>query len=259
MLRRFRENYRMDNFLYWYSQNNKTVIQILAVLIGFLLIYLIYRLFFATVEVTNERETPPVLLKSETKTADSKEASSEAAEKSKPSSSQSSAAASVPEPITLVAASPAVEEVKKENPKPAPASTEASVAQTEESQSIGVARATDTPSVSINDNAIFNEVSNLKKDLAEAQATIKAKENEIADFKEKLLEQQKLNEKVVKGGTRTLIDTANLSGDKDLIAKIDELQKKLTEYDIISDDISELQSLRKENAELKEKANASPA
>jgi hypothetical protein len=95
---------------------------------------------------------------------------------------------------------------------------------------------------------IQNEVEHLRKELESSTRMLSAKNAELNTVKEKLIEQQE-SASAVKASAAT-------AGDDSLKAKINELEKKLQEYDIISDDIAELQNLRAENAELKSKASA---
>lgn len=236
----------MDSFLYWYSQNNKTVIQFLCVCIGLVLIYFIYRMFFAPAEtasdggdgrsqVTNKQIAD--LDKKLSKLMDHQISASkpavftgEASEYEASAKADALAESASTSAATLAAGAAATE---------AAAESQAVIAQ------------------------IQTEVAQLKKELQSSNEIITAKNAELNTVKEKLIEHQKsIPASNMQSTTDNLTSSNNVvitgtgGNDKALVAKIDELERKLREYDIISDDIAELQSLRAENAELKSKASA---
>ncbi len=194
----------MDSFLYWYSQNNKIIIQSLSACIGLVLIYFIYRIFFSPAEASSE-------------------ASAQATSRQ---------LADLDKKITKIMG----HQVKENQPEVFTGDAAEYEANTKVS-----AEAEGQAIIS----QIQNELEHLKKELHSSNEIISAKNAELITVKEKLIEYQKTI--AVEPGP------GSTSGDPALVAKIDELQKKLQEYDIISDDISELQSLRAENAELKSK------
>ncbi len=225
----------MDNFLYWYTNNNQNIIQVLAVLIGTLLVYLAYRVFFSPKSQTSgviiplkpsaSSATYEATIKENHQSIDT--ASTEVV--SEPAVPQEAVPSDVSSPVAMEPSPPS--ETAPETPEALEATQPAA----------------DTASA---------EIENLKKELEKMQLEAKSKTAELNAAKEQLVEMQKDVERNAKTTTRVMIDTSTLTGEQSLIDKIDELQKKLAEYDIIADDISELQNLRKENAELKEKVSA---
>lgn len=234
----------MDSFLYWYSQNNKTIIQFLCVCIGLVLIYFIYRMFFAPAETAHEGGD-----------ARSQATSKQIADLDKKISKMMDQQTAASKPAVFTGEASEYE---------ANAKAESLVdALTAESALAGAAVAGDA---SVESQAameqIKNEVAQLKKELQVSNETIALKNTELNTVKEKLIEHQKTlpaasmqttTDNLV-GASNTIVTTG--SNDHALVAKIDELQRKLQEYDIISEDIAELQSLRAENAELKSKISA---
>lgn len=223
----------MDSFLYWYSQNNKTIIQFLCVCIGLVLIYFIYRMFFAPAETAHEGGD-----------ARSQVTSKQIADLDKKISIMMDQQTAASKSTVLTGEASEYEANAK-------------------AESLVGALAGD---VSVESQAameqIKNEVAQLKKELQVSNETIALKNTELNTVKEKLIEHQKTlpgasmqttTDNLV-GASNTIVTTG--SNDQALVAKIDELQRKLQEYDIISDDIAELQSLRAENAELKSKISA---
>tara|TARA_B100001971_G_scaffold215195_1_gene260222 strand:+ start:46828 stop:47715 length:888 start_codon:yes stop_codon:yes gene_type:complete len=91
-------------------------------------------------------------------------------------------------------------------------------------------------------NNIINELENKNTDLS---GDIKAKQERIEEL-EKLLAELKAN--AGDGG-------ADIEQIQALTSERDELKEKLAEYDLISDDISELTRLRQENEQLKNSLN----
>jgi len=232
----------MDSFLYWYSQNNKIIIQLLCVCIGLVLIYFIYRMFFAPAEASNDGDgRSPVtskqiaeLDKKITKIIDHQTAASK--------------------PAVFTGEASEYEATAK-----ADALAEAAAAAAAEGALAGAAEANAESQAVI--EQIKTEVAQLKKELQASNEILTAKNAELTTVKEKLIEHQKAIPQVQATMDNLVGDSSNTiattgSGDPSLLAKIDELQRKLQEYDIISDDIAELQSLRAENAELKSKASA---
>lgn len=299
----------MDQFLYWYSQNNKLIIQVLAVLIGITLMILMYRLFFvasSAQEDSDSTRSPQMQdidkkisgvmsalenIKQSNSSASSETTEAEQAESTPTATASAPASSTASQPTD--GAAPAAETVSQTPasaaaPATAPAPTaetktestptsETPVAdgtQAEAASQVSATQATPaepaatttTNSAPATEAAIASEpqvnvveVENLKNDLSSTKSALKAREKELEDVKNQLAEQKKLLEKSSKNSARVMVDTSTLNGDKDLIEKIDELQKKLAEYDIIADDISELQTLRKENSELKEKVASTTA
>lgn len=88
------------------------------------------------------------------------------------------------------------------------------------------------------------EMNEIEFQLSEALQKIKDQQVELFSWHQ--LQDERKN-------SLATIDTSQLTGDTQLISKIDDLQKKLSEYQIIADDIAELQDLRKENELLKAK------
>lgn len=223
----------MDSFLYWYSQNNKTIIQFLCVCIGLVLIYFIYRMFFAPAETAHEGGD-----------ARSQATSKQIADLDKKISIMMDQQTAASKSTVLTGEASEYEANAK-------------------AESLVGALAGD---VSVESQAameqIKNEVAQLKKELQVSNETIALKNTELNTVKEKLIEHQKTLQATsmqtttdnLVGASNTIVTTG--SNDQALVAKIDELQRKLQEYDIISDDIAELQSLRAENAELKSKISA---
>lgn len=230
----------MDSFLYWYSQNNKTIIQLLCVCIGLVLIYFIYRMFFATTETASDGEgTSPItskqladLDKKITKMIDHQTATSKPAVFTGEASEYEASVKA-----------DALAEGASSHATAGPGQTSA------ENQAVI--------------EQIQNEVAQLKKELQSSNDIITAKTVELNSAKEKIIEFQK----TIPGGavqasmdnssgSSNVLVTGTGANDQALVAKIDELERKLQEYDIISDDIAELQSLRAENAELKSKVSS---
>jgi myosin heavy subunit len=231
----------MDSFLHWYSQNNKTIIQFLCVCIGLVLIYFIYRIFFAPAETAHEggdsrshvtSKQIADLDKKLSKMLDQQTAASKPATFTG-EASEYEANAKAESMVDILAAESAL--------------TGTPIEPSAESQVVI--------------DKIQNEITQLKKDLQASSDIIAAKNMELNTVKEKLIEHQKFlpsmqntTDNLVGASSNTIVTTG--SNDQTLVAKIDELQRKLQEYDIISDDIAELQSLRAENAELKSKISA---
>ena len=231
----------MDSFLHWYSQNNKTIIQFLCVCIGLVLIYFIYRMFFAPAETAHEGGDPR-----------SQVTSKQILDLDKKISKMMDQQTAASKPAVFTGDANEYEaNAKAESMVDILAAESALTTQSEpsaESQAVI--------------EKIQNEVAQLKKELQASNETITAKNAELNTVKEKLIEHQKslpsmqntTDNLVGMGSSNTIVTTG--SNDQALVSKIDELQRKLQEYDIISDDIAELQSLRAENAELKSKISA---
>ncbi len=205
----------MDSFLYWYSQNNKIIIQFLCISIGFILIFFIYRMFFAP--------SDPALDGGD---AGSQVTGRQIADLDKKISKIIDHQISASQPVVYTGEASEYE---------ANAMAEAKAEAKAEAQ-------------------IQEELLQLKKELQSAKEMISLKTNELNTAKEKFIDHQK----TLPGIETTDLTADNggrISGDLGLMAQINELQRKLKEYDIISDDIAELQSLRAENAELKSKVD----
>jgi hypothetical protein len=232
----------MDSFLHWYSQNNKTIIQFLCVCIGLVLIYFIYRMFFASAETVHEGED-----------SRSHVTSKQIADLDKKLSKMMDQQRAALKPAVFTGEASEYEDNAKAESMVDVLAAESALA--------GVPIELSAESQAVIDK-IQNEVAQLKKDLLASNEIITAKNAELNTVKEKLIEHQKTMPSV-KNTTDNLVGTESsssivttASNDQDLVSKIDELQRKLQEYDIISDDIAELQSLRAENAELKSKISA---
>ncbi|MBC7753771.1 MAG: hypothetical protein H7Z71_06005 [Moraxellaceae bacterium] len=201
----------MDSFLYWYSQNNKIIIQFLCISIGFILIFFIYRMFFAA--------SDPALDGGD---AGSQVTGRQIADLDKKISKIIDHQISASQPVVYTGE-----------------------ASEYEANAMAEAKA---------EAQIQEELLQLKKELQSAKEMISLKTNELNTAKEKFIDHQK----TLPGIETTDLTSDNggrISGDLGLMAQINELQRKLKEYDIISDDIAELQSLRAENAELKSKVD----
>ena len=201
----------MDSFLYWYSQNNKIIIQFLCISIGFILIFFIYRMFFAP--------SDPALDGGD---AGSQVTGRQIADLDKKISKIIDHQISASQPVVYTGE-----------------------ASEYEANAMAEAKA---------EAQIQEELLQLKKELQSAKEMISLKTNELNTAKEKFIDHQK----TLPGIETTDLTADNggrISGDLGLMAQINELQRKLKEYDIISDDIAELQSLRAENAELKSKVD----
>ena len=204
----------MDSFLYWYSQNNKTIIQFISACIGLVLIYFIYRMFFAPAETAHGE-------------ANALATSKQLADLDKKITKMIDHHGQEIQPVAFTGDAVEYEAGAKESATESPAVENSTV---------------ESPTGDVQNQV---EVNKLKKELQASNEIIFAKNAELNELKEKLIEYQK---------TVPVTQSAPADpNDPKLIAKIEELQKKLQEYDIISDDISELQSLRAENAELKSK------
>lgn len=201
----------MDSFLYWYSQNNKIIIQFLCISIGLILISFIYRMFFAPSESALDGADAGLQVTGR-----------QIAELDKKVSKIIDHQIAASQPVIYTG---------------------------EASEYEGNAKADAQAEAQIQD-----ELLKLKTELQSSKELISQKTSELNTVKEKLIEQQKRLP-----GTETTDLTLDQSGmptgDLALLAQINELQRKLKEYDIISDDIAELQSLRSENAELKSKVD----
>lgn len=231
----------MDSFLHWYSQNNKTIIQFLCVCIGLVLIYFIYRVFFAPAETAHEGGDPRSQVTSK-QIADLDKKLSKMMDQQTAALKPAVFTGDADEYEANAKAESMVDILAAEN-----ALTGTPSEPSAESQAVI--------------EKIQNEVEQLKKDLQSSNEIITAKNAELNTVKEKLIEYQKslpsmqnTTDNLVGASSNTIVTSG--SSDQALVAKIDELQRKLQEYDIISDDIAELQSLRAENAELKSKISA---
>ena len=209
----------MDSFLYWYSQNNKTIIQFISACIGLVLIYFIYRMFFAPAETAHGE-------------ANALATSKQLADLDKKITKRIDHQVQEIQPVAFTGDAAEYEASAKESAKESPAGESPA----------GESPTGENPAGDVQNQV---EVNKLKKELQSSNEIILAKNAELNELKEKLIEYQK-NAPVAQSAPAD-------PNDPKLIAKIEELQKKLQEYDIISDDISELQSLRAENAELKSK------
>lgn len=173
----------MNSFLQWFTGNNKLIIQALVVSISLVLIYFVYRIFFAKSEEVETVNATDTLVK----VSESKE----------------------PTPVVSPIATPVVDEaLKAEN------------------------------------ETHKKKIADLMAQLKQHQDQLTSKDEQLANMKEQLASKRPVP-------AISYVDPTQLSGDSNLVAQIDELQKKLKEYDIISDDIAELQDLRKENTALK--------
>ena len=209
----------MESFLYWYTQNNKTVILFLSLAIGCGLIYFIYRIFFVSSDSSQDGEM------GDTKTHQQ--------------------IASLDKKISKII------DHQLSHSKPVVFTGEASEYEMNTKAEVPIQNQTRIIEME-------NELSNLKKELESSNEIISMKNLELNNTKEKLVEYQKTNAEIsssTSDGTTSKSQSivTDQSGDQDLKARIGELEKKLQEYDIISDDIAELQSLRIENADLKSK------
>ena len=201
----------MDSFLYWYSQNNKIIIQFLSISIGLILIFFIYRMFFAP--------SDPALDGGD---AGSQVTGRQIADLDKKISKIIDHQISASQPVVYTGEASEYEANAKADAKA-------------ESQ-------------------IQDELLRLKNELHSSKEMISQKVTELNTVKQKLIEHQKTLPGV-ETTDLTLDRGGSVSGEPALVAQINELQRKLKEYDIISDDIAELQSLRAENAELKSKVD----
>ncbi len=217
----------MESFLYWYAENNRTIIQFLCVSIGMVIIYFIYRIFFSSAAgLTESGEEPAQATSRQISDLDKK--------------------------ITKIidyqikALQPTVYTGEADEYE-ANAKAEASTLTAMVNSS--------SPESSVESEAMIkkiqSEIAYFKKELQFSQESMSEKTAELNTVKEKLIEYQMSGPP-----TEGLQKGMTLTGDAALISKIEELQKKLQEYDIISDDIAELQSLRAENADLKTKISA---
>jgi hypothetical protein len=212
MLTRIYENYPMDSFLQWFTGNNKLIIQILVAVIGLVMVYLVYRLFFASHEVEETVGTADSLVK-----MPQPEVAAKTVETSEKSPEK------LADTVVEAAAAPApVVEVKVDE------------------------------SLKLENENNLKKISELENKLKSHLAQLSSKDEQLANMKEQLNAKRPVP-------AMTYVDPVQLSGDANLIAQIDELQKKLKEYDIISDDIAELQDLRKENTALKSQLEEKPA
>ncbi|MBC7458905.1 MAG: hypothetical protein H7235_11535 [Bdellovibrionaceae bacterium] len=226
----------MDRFLYWYSQNNKIIIQFLCICIGLVIIYFIYRIFFNLGETASDGDDGRTQL-----------ANKQLADLDKKISKMMDHQVSTSKPAVFTGEASEYEANAK-----ADALAESAAASAAAGAIAGEVAAESQ-----------NEVAQLKKELQSSVEIIAAKNTELNTVKEKLIEHQKampnLNIQSTMDNLTSssqVVITGTGENDKTLVAKIDELERKLNEYDIISDDIAELQSLRAENAELKSKASA---
>ncbi len=219
----------MNHFLDWYAEHNKTVIQLLFVIIGLGLIYLIYRLFFITSAESDH--SPEVKKSTPQKNVDpvspivKLNTANEVSESSKVIQTENV----VNETIALEQVSNQAIEQKTQQ------DLDQALIQIEELKKIKL---------------------QLDEDLEKQKQTEKIIQKELEQAKIEIKETVK---EAAKGAKETsgysYVDTSQLVGDEALVKKIDELQLKLQEYDIISDDIAELQDLRKENEQLKAELN----
>jgi hypothetical protein len=240
----------MDHFLNWYSQNNKNVILVLSTVIGLGLIYFLYRMLFASqaaeeniskksVEAPREpvetKKATPVeesakihaAIANEEVFSDSANAGENATIKGDESHNETGGHATATSSASF-------------NGEAAASSSEASVAAQEKS-------VLDDARIKALQEQLDSALSELKQSKAEisrSQRDAAAAQDELSQIKNKIKNQSD------NGNDIQYVDTTKLEGDEAMIKRIDELQNKLQEYDIISDDISELQNLRKINAEL---------
>lgn len=113
------------------------------------------------------------------------------------------------------------------------------------------------------DSQLRAEIAKLNAQLAEKNNIISELENkntelsgEVKAKQERIEELEKLLAELQAGGGEGGADIAQIQA---LTNERDELQEKLKEYDLISDDISELTRLRQENEQLKNALNESGA
>lgn len=208
----------MDNFLYWYSQNNKIIIQSLILFIGIILIYFIYRLFFHAADSVSENGE-----------LHANNTSQQIAELDKKISK--------------------IIDFHEKNPIQKVVSNETQDSETQNKIDIPEGVPAENQELVLQLQA---ELEKTKKELKNSNELVAAKSAELNTAKEKILEYQK-NAPLEKESVPEKVNTEGSSGDAQLLAKIEDLQRKLQEYDIISDDIAELQVLRAENSELKAK------
>ncbi|MEQ1723298.1 MAG: hypothetical protein ABL930_08975 [Pseudobdellovibrio sp.] len=112
------------------------------------------------------------------------------------------------------------------------------------------------------------EIESLKAEIAKLKVQAADSEKEISDLKEKAEMQSTVtaeaNEEIATRSEAASVATSNNEAStSDLVSnlntKIEQLESRLAEYEIIAEDISEISQLRQENAELKKKLAAEPA
>lgn len=207
----------MDSFLHWYSENNKLIIQVLTVLIGLGFIYFFYRIFYL-----EKKEQDSHVAQSESK-IDSIDR--------KVTTILDSVSGGKIATFETSTVKPAAEAVVKP-PEVVPASSD--------SAPVDAAK----PVVSSEALEILNKENTQLKD------TLSQKSNEIEKLKAEI---DVLRAKAQNAGqqTSTFVDNASGAPDPAILAELEELKEKLSEYEIIADDIAELQNLRQELAALK--------
>lgn len=219
MLFCFHENQIMDSFLHWYSEHNKLIIQTLTVIIGLGFIYFFYRLFYLE---KKEQDANGVQNESKIDSIDRKVTTI--------LDTVASGKASVAENTTV---KPAVE-------KPTEPSSQNNVV-------------VSSPSEAIASSASGESLEKLNKENSQLQENLNQKNAEIEKLKAEI-DVLKVKSQNAGQQTTTFVDNASGAPDPVMKAELEDLKKKLSEYEIIADDIAELQNLRQELAALKAQA-----
>jgi hypothetical protein len=111
------------------------------------------------------------------------------------------------------------------------------------------------------------EIESLKAELAKLKIQAADSEKEISSLKEKAEMQSAETaganeENATRSEAASMATSNNEASNSDLVSnlnsKIEQLESRLAEYEIIAEDISEISQLRQENAELKKKLAAEP-
>lgn len=245
----------MDHFLDWYSQNNKNVILILSTVIGLGLIYFLYRMLFvpqsAPQENSVENSFDPVGSSQSKKSTAAKESTNNKATQDDEGEVHTDVEVN-PNGAIFADSSTSNQTGKKNNEQrqsdeavatvSAAGSTSATELDAAEKKTI-----VDDERIKVLQeqlDAALNDLKQSKAEISRSMRVASAAQDELSQLKNQIKNQNN------NGTGIQYVDTTKLEGDEAMIQKIDELQTKLQEYDIISDDISELQNLRKMNAEL---------
>lgn len=213
----------MEHFLNWYALNNKNIILILSTVIGIGLIYIVYRVLFGH-EIIESSPKSAVGDRFQVKVVPTSENMSLTADDEHKNE----------EIDSLLQMVESNDQVNSEELKP---KIETQIVQ-DPSLLVQLKELELKLLTSGNElNKANSELTALKSDLLRADAEIIQLRNQLKTSTQEL-------------GSEKYVDTSVTAGE-DLVKKIEDLQNKLQEYDIIAEDISELQSLRKENIELK--------
>lgn len=202
----------MATFLDWFASHNTLVIQSLAAVVALLILFLIFRLLFATNQET-------VAAKNVTYT--------QLEEKLNQLLEQQSQMK-----ISVIAAAKPIEDILGDDAMAALSGDSGSV---ESAAAEGAAMAQQAA-----------ELSRLKAEISTLKDSVKRKENELIDAKDQA--QKSINTAQQDAKLDDL--SGKLTGYEQ---EINALKNRLSDYEIIAEDIADLQQLKKENQELKNK------